>query len=786
MGKSRVLKSGGKILRGGKGAKVRRGRLAKRIAEEAAFEAAFGAVGSLLTDEQKNVQDAAIKKEQLIPTRVQPVKQITPTLISPEVKVEPVKIEIKQLPPITVTSEFGNLPIPNIVRDDEQSINQNVISKIKQLEVRVSKNEQRLDLVALWIQDTNKKIEEIQRRTLEVNAALSAVNSVSREARDDFRRQNLKNERQKDEDDIENKKYTNDIFNRMEEGVSEIIGSGKALLRSLATPLAMIGAGIMMSDTSEGEGQGGIVESAFDVIDKVETSAIGGVVAAKTLANRGINKLSMVRDLREFQPTRGIVAGVDKFQMDRRAKQQAKKFADLRQTMGIVDQADITKTSTAASGIMQTVNKIADKSKVAKKALQYVNKARTYVSDTAKMAKKWTTKAQEAINNLPSGLKKLAKKGLRGIVKWTIIFEIFNFLWRQTEMFMLGSIDENEWHDGNKKQINRLLKLFGAPWALAMIFGAAGTIIPVLGNIAGGVGGLIVGILFADTIYDALGFETLVNAFYDFIFRGDLSGFKNIASKAVNFVVRQVPKFIAQGAMSAVRGVGKFLGLVDDEEQPRPSQTIESGSVKVTTETEMAEGSSTIIQTSHPETGAGYTIPGAMDKHGRPVVFSREAANAFQRMIEDSGGIVKASDVASSQRSRAKNQQVGGAKRSKHLHGIAMDIHGESNAWIRQHGANYGWVAHDYSGTHGGHFIFEKSSRASQVATASPQQQTTPIAVNDAKDMDVQNTTVLPVMVAPPRGANRRTGSSNPTAAVDTSSSSYKTKDTFIETGYVS
>lgn len=784
MGKSRGLKSVGKILRGGKGAKVRRGRFAKRIAEEAGFEAAFGAVGSLLTDEQKNVQDAAIKKEQLIPTRSQPVKQITSTLISPKVDVQPVKVEIKQLPPITLTSESGNLPIPNIVSGNDQNINQNLLSKIKNLEIRVTKNEQRLDLVGVWVQDTNKKIEEIQKRTLEVNVVLKALSSVSREARDDFRRQNLKNERQKDEDDIENKKYTNDIFNRMEEGVSEIIGSGKALLRTLATPLAMIGAGIMMSDSSEGEG--GIVESAFDIIDKVETSAIGGVVAAKTLANRGINKLSMVRDLREFQPTRGIVAGVDKFQMDRRAKQQAKKFADLRQTMGIVDQADITKTSTAASGIMQTVNKIADKSKVAKKALQYVNKARTYVSDTAKMAKKWTKKAQEAINNLPSGLKKIAKKGLRGIVKWTIIFEIFNFLWRQTEMFMLGSIDENKWHEGNKEQINRLLKLFGAPWALAMIFGAAGTVIPVLGNIAGGVAGLIVGILFADTIYDALGFETLVNAFYDFIFRGDLSGFKNIANKAVNFVVRQVPKFIAQGAMSAVRGVGRFLGIVDDEEQPRPSQTIESGSVKVTTETEMAEGSSTIIQTSHPETGAGYTIPGAMDQHGRPVVFSREAASAFQRMIEDSGGIVKASDVASSQRSQSKNQQVGGARRSKHLHGIAMDIHGESNAWIRQHGANYGWKAHDYSGTHGGHFIFEKSARASQVATTSPQQKTTPIAVNDTKDMDVQNTTVIPVIVSSSRGRNKGPTNSNPTTSVDTSSPSYKTRDTFVETGFVS
>jgi len=106
-------------------------------------------------------------------------------------------------------------------------------------------------------------------------------------------------------------------------------------------------------------------------------------------------------------------------------------------------------------------------------------------------------------------------------------------------------------------------------------------------------------------------------------------------------------------------------------------------------------------------TGPGYTIQGQTDEQGRPVVFSKEAASAFMKMITDSGGTVSGRDVASSKRSPEKNSAVGGASRSKHMYGIAMDIHGRSNTWIRQHGHKYGWVANDYPGSHGGHFEFQ-------------------------------------------------------------------------------
>ena len=125
------------------------------------------------------------------------------------------------------------------------------------------------------------------------------------------------------------------------------------------------------------------------------------------------------------------------------------------------------------------------------------------------------------------------------------------------------------------------------------------------------------------------------------------------------------------------------------------------------------------IAASHPETGNGYTIPGALDANGRPAVFSRSAANAFAAMVRDSGGVVKPRDIASAQRSRGKNAAVGGVAGSQHLSGNAMDIHGASHDWIAKNGARYGWHLNRYGGAkdHGGHFEFRGGGGASEAPT---------------------------------------------------------------------
>ena len=120
-------------------------------------------------------------------------------------------------------------------------------------------------------------------------------------------------------------------------------------------------------------------------------------------------------------------------------------------------------------------------------------------------------------------------------------------------------------------------------------------------------------------------------------------------------------------------------------------------------------GGGAIVPASHPNSGNGFTIPNTKDASGRPPIFSQGGAKAFAKMMADSGGVVKASDIASSQRSESKNRNVGGAMASEHLSGNAIDIHGPSGEWMKKNGPKYGWYLNEYDGSHGGHFEYRGS-----------------------------------------------------------------------------
>jgi hypothetical protein len=85
--------------------------------------------------------------------------------------------------------------------------------------------------------------------------------------------------------------------------------------------------------------------------------------------------------------------------------------------------------------------------------------------------------------------------------------------------------------------------------------------------------------------------------------------------------------------------------------------------------------------------GQGFTAKGLNDAYGRPIVFgSSEALSGFQRLIQLSGGRVKASDITSSQRSHVHNEKVGGSATSYHREGtgLAFDISaGPALEWMK-------------------------------------------------------------------------------------------------------
>ena len=118
------------------------------------------------------------------------------------------------------------------------------------------------------------------------------------------------------------------------------------------------------------------------------------------------------------------------------------------------------------------------------------------------------------------------------------------------------------------------------------------------------------------------------------------------------------------------------------------------------------------FRTTTPVTGAGITVKGLNDSYGRPVVFGDQSVlEGFQLLQQLSGGRVKASDIASSQRSHAHNVKVEGSATSYHKEGSgrAMDIHGESLKWLKANpklAAQAGWAPEPGYIGHGGHYVF--------------------------------------------------------------------------------
>ena len=102
---------------------------------------------------------------------------------------------------------------------------------------------------------------------------------------------------------------------------------------------------------------------------------------------------------------------------------------------------------------------------------------------------------------------------------------------------------------------------------------------------------------------------------------------------------------------------------------------------------------------------------GQRDYKGRPIMMAPRAAESWKKMIA-AGMPTNSGDVTNGYRDEKEYLRLlrGGynpAANSTHNHGEGVDCHGAQGAWLRKHGARFGWYANDYHGTHGGHYEFK-------------------------------------------------------------------------------
>lgn len=237
----------------------------------------------------------------------------------------------------------------------------------------------------------------------------------------------------------------------------------------------------------------------------------------------------------------------------------------------------------------------------------------------------------------------------------------------------------------------------------------------------------------------------------------------------VHFEVDNIKGSPRYGGMGNPSPYAKFLNLSSTKptqgqstsQQAQPSPPKSSTSSTSTSRSTSTSTTTTSTPTQSMVTGkSGYVgstnvvSTGYKDASGRDIKLNPGAAQAFKQMI-DAGMPFSSKEIANVYRDeneylRLKSQGYKPASNSKHNLGMAADIHGAMNTWIRKNGAKYGWYVNDYSGSHGGHFEWRGGG-----SSVSPQTPATPSQPDIASGQQAETSTQrFPVISTTGRALN--------------------------------
>lgn len=367
-----------------------------------------------------------------------------------------------------------------------------------------------------------KRVAKLEGRVAKQNALIDKLRRAIGDQTEQDRRKHLEDKRAADEADSE-KPRPRAKANRQLQKVRDVASDTGSMLARLGK---VIGGGALMIGGSYALGSTDVEAStlvqAADQIDGIEEAAI-----------------------KAFRGTHGIMrAGLGTAAVNKFAGQL--KASDALQTVRSVSGGGLGSfgPATQSIGTAGSVSKV--KNQV--RNLRIVNK---WLQSIAAKSSQIGNAAKEWIKALPQRIQNLIGKGAKKLVKWYLVFQAIMAMIRAGRRYLLGDISAADFHQGNKDQINTILSLLGPPWALSIIAGAIGGSIGPLGGAVGAVGGVIVGLLWGDEVYKAIGVDRIVSAMYDFFVHQRTDGFKQIWADVNSWVQAQVTYLIGETAVDA-------------------------------------------------------------------------------------------------------------------------------------------------------------------------------------------------------------------------------------------
>jgi len=430
----------------------------------------------------------------------------------------------------------------------------------------------------------NLIIERIARLESRVNtqsALLDSLRSVIDSAIDQNEALDRKDERRRDENDIEKKKS----MPKVGRGVAMAAGAGVGLLglieKYVGPPIGLAAGAAALAlenwetDPSEEEPLG-----IMDMLDEAESTIAGATVGLQKMgvfkAGEQLGRDAKARQLKAERAARPInqkqtpkvkgqvgVTADGKPVVKSKAGNLTVAGADGKATTQTLRPDQVKATSATGAkpptGTGGAATKMGAGSKEGSKVINALRKMIGLVEKARDGSKKIIEAAKTYLMKFGSMGVKIMEKIGKAVIKWILIIEAFMAMIRSAELFMFGSITKDQWHTGNKDQINKIIKMFGPAW----LFTTLGMLSPIPG---GSMMGLIAGIIWGDALYDAVGFDKIVGALYDTIVLQKWSAIPDLFKQLYDWVMNELPKILFEKAKETVEYAQGIDKIATEEE----------------------------------------------------------------------------------------------------------------------------------------------------------------------------------------------------------------------------
>ena len=433
----------------------------------------------------------------------------------------------------------------------------------------------------------NLIIERIARLETRVNtqsALLNSLRSVIDSAIDQNEALDRKDERRRDEAEIEGKKAKPKIGSGIG-GKAAALGAGILAtiekyvgnLVGLGAGAALLGLQLWEPDPSEEEPLG-----IMDALDEAENFIAQATVGLSTLgvfkAGEQLGRDAKARQLKAERAARPVnqrpkVPGQVGTTADGKPVVKSKAGnltvagADGKATTQVVKAEQVKPLSptgaSAPTGTGAAAGKMGKGAKEGSAFMKMLQKFQGIIKSVQSGSKKIVEGAKTYLMKFGSTGSALIQRIGKFVIKWFLIIEAITFMIRSTELYMFGSITKEDWHKGNKEQLNTICKLFGPMWLLCLL----GTLSPIPG---GAIMGFVIGLFYGDEIYDTISFDQVVNALYDCLVTMSFQPLVDMFKKFYDWFMNELPKILGEKVKEAgqyVQGIDVIASEEDIQEE---------------------------------------------------------------------------------------------------------------------------------------------------------------------------------------------------------------------------